>query len=139
MASVAQMTGTMIDSGCKHIIPTRVSMETMLHMSEHKDQNVYLQDKMRYCAHKNDLLLCVNKSAFRSGQGMMTKHAAYPHVLSTFGDAHAILKFAIPLLYSDDDYVLGGKNEADLCTDALYDYQVKCGATTSEFDAAALK
>lgn len=109
MASVATMTGTMVDSGCKHIIPVRVSMDTLLSLSHDTDQNKILRDKMRFCAHKNDLLLCVNKPIFAEGRGALTKNAAYPYVVSTLGDIHPYVQciigafFRRPQLFVDDD------------------------------------
>lgn len=101
MASVATMTGTLVDSGCKHIIPVRVSMDTLLQLASEPDQNTLLRDKMRFCAHKSDLLLCVNKPLFQEGVGALAKHAAYPHVLSTLGDIRDELKNVIARFYHE--------------------------------------
>jgi hypothetical protein len=87
MASVATMTGTLIDSGCKHIIPVRVSMDTHLALMKDPDQNTLLREKMSYCAHKSDLLLCVNKPLFSGNTGASKKGTAYPNVIATLGDA----------------------------------------------------
>lgn len=100
MASVATMTGTLIDSGCKHIIPTRVSLDTLLGLQESPDQNVILRDKMKYCAHKNDLLLCVNRPLFKQGRGFLAKNAAYPYVLSTLGGVAPVIEHAIAMYYA---------------------------------------
>jgi hypothetical protein len=101
MASIAQMTGTLIDSGCKHIVPVRVSMDTMMHLAKEPDQNAFLREKFRFCAHKNDLLLCVNKPLFREGRGRLAQSAAYPNIISTLGDVPDHVKLAIAIYYNN--------------------------------------
>lgn len=107
MASVATMTGTLIDSGCKHIIPVRVSMDTLLTLAAEPDQNILLRDKMRFCCHKNDLVLCVNKPIFPEGRGSLAKNAAYPNVITTLGDIPDELKLAIALFYHTPEVFVG--------------------------------
>jgi hypothetical protein len=114
MASIATMTGTLVDSGCKHIIPVRVSMDTLLSLSSETDQNTLLRDKMRFCVHKNDLLLCVNKPLFQEGVGALAKHAAYPHVLSTLGDASWDLKDIIADFYHAPHRYMGASGRFEL-------------------------
>jgi hypothetical protein len=114
MASIAQMTGTLVDSGCKHIIPVRVSMDTLLSLSAASDQNTLLRDKMRFCAHKSDLLLCVNKALFKSGAGALAKNAAYPHVLSTLGDISSDMKVIIADFYHNTQEWLDGNGAFDI-------------------------
>lgn len=106
MASVAQMTSTMLDSGCKHIIPVRVSMDTLMNLAQEKDQNVFYRDKMRFCAHKSDLLLCVNRPFFPESTGALARNAAYPHILSTLGDISEECKKAIKKLYHQPELYL---------------------------------
>lgn len=115
MASVAQMTGTLIDSGCKHILPVRVSMDTMMCMAKEPDQNSFLREKFRFCAHKNDLLLCVNKALCAAGRGRLTKTAAYPNIISTLGDVAPHVRLAIALYYHDPTkYHPAGAVQADV-------------------------
>ncbi len=85
MASLAQMTGSLIDSGCKHIIPVRVSFNFFTKFCQ-LPQDEMLRNKMKYSMHKGDLVLCVNTNMFRAGDEMYTEGAkmqAYPAVTTT--------------------------------------------------------
>lgn len=85
MASLAQMTGSLIDSGCKHIIPVRVSFNFFTRMCKVKQDDM-LRNKMKYSMHKGDLVLCVNKNMFKDGDGIYEEGAkmqAYPAVTTT--------------------------------------------------------
>lgn len=102
MASVAQMSGTEVDSPCKHMIPVRVSMDTLKKCAiEQNDMdNVLLREKMKYCVHKKELLLCTNQALFSdSGEVCMT--GAYPNVLSTLGVISDAMKGFLRVLYQE--------------------------------------
>lgn len=86
MASVAQITGTLIESGCKHIIPVRVSYDQMLAFSDGSSGDVFLRDKYKYCAHKDDLLMCVGTPLFSDKHPGIAGKQAYPPVVSNLGD-----------------------------------------------------
>lgn len=114
MASVAQMSGTEVDSPCKHMIPVRVSMDTLKKCAiEQNDMdNVLLREKMKYCVHKKELLLCTNQALFSdSGEVCMT--GAYPNVLSTLGVISDYMKAFLVFLYQsryDANQEWGGRD-----------------------------
>jgi hypothetical protein len=99
MASIATATSTRIDSGCKHIIATKVNTDYMLKTVRY-DHEELLRNKMKYCAHKDDMLLCINKT-FRPKTDM--KKHAYPAVVSNLGGIETDEKTAIAQLYHNVD------------------------------------
>ena len=100
MASVAQMTGTHVDSACKHIIPVRNSMDSLLGITDQNDPNTILRDKMKYSAHKLDLLLCCNRPMFKDCHGPFKAAAAYPRILSTLNGIDSMTKAFLCFVYS---------------------------------------
>ena len=104
MANVATVTSTRIDSGCKHIIPTKVSHDHILMWTKY-DANKIFREKMNYCSHKDDMLLCVNKPLWlvQSGSTYSRKHA-YPAVVSTLADMDYRLKYLLGSMYDDVIY-----------------------------------
>lgn len=85
MASIGQITNTIIDSGTKHIIPARVSYDVMVNFAcnEGEDATKLLREKMKYCSHKDDMLLSVGGALFEVGEGKYMSKQAYPPVVST--------------------------------------------------------
>lgn len=83
MASIAQMTGSLIDSGCKHIIPVRTSFDFFTRYCQVPQENM-LRNKMKYSMHKGDLVLCVGTNMFIDGASTYANNDAYPPVATTF-------------------------------------------------------
>lgn len=81
-ASIAQMTGSLIDSGCKHIIPVRSSFNFFTRFCN-IPQDALLRNKMKYSIHKGDLILAVGHNMWPYGQGMYNNNEAYPSVTTT--------------------------------------------------------
>lgn len=102
MASVANMTRTLIDSGCKHIIPVRVSYNFFVSHCGVRDDALQ-RNKMKFSAHKGDLLLCAGSHMFKESSGLYDQNNAYPPVVSTIVDGDNELshekKMAICVLY----------------------------------------
>jgi hypothetical protein len=102
MASIAQMTGTLLDSGCKHIIPVRVNLDFYLERCE-TGQDVLLRNKMKFSAHKGDLLLCVGSNMFEHASGSYEHNDAYPPIISTIVEKESELsakkQLALALVY----------------------------------------
>jgi hypothetical protein len=115
MASIAQITGTLIESGCKHIIPVRVSYDTMVNFScePHAETGEkFMRDKYKYCANKDDLLLCVGAAMLEEGEGKFTGKQAYPPVVATLGDVDEHTKRLIcTLFFVFDDQLVGEAKE----------------------------
>lgn len=102
MASVAQMSGTEVDSPCKHMIPVRTSMDTLKKCAKEQNDidNILLREKMKYCVHKKELLLCTNQALFeQSGEVFM--NGAYPNVISTLGDISEDVQQFLKQLYAE--------------------------------------
>eukprot|EP00961_Rhodomonas_salina_P066716 895865-Rhodomonas_salina.1 len=72
---------------------------------------------MKYCAHKNDLLLCVNRPLFKKSAGFLAKNAAYPYVLSTLGGVSEYLQHAIAAYYALDWRWVPDEQVVDIITE----------------------
>lgn len=103
MASIAQTTNMLIETGCKHIIPVRISYDTMVTLSCDTSMETgekFMRDKYKYCAHKNDMLLCVSRNLLREGEGSIAGKQAYPPVVSNLGDIDIATKALICQIYA---------------------------------------
>lgn len=131
MASLAQSTSTIIESGCKHIIPVRVSMETMLQFVDEDRHTrmrgeIFQKDKYKYCANKDDLLLCVDGHLLPQLKNTpITGKQAYPPVVSNLGDIpDAVKKFLCHVYSGDEDslnLLLGVSGDATKTVETFYD------------------
>lgn len=74
-----------------------------------------MRDKYKYCAHKDDLLLCVGSAMFEVGEGKFTGKQAYPPVISTLGDIDDYTKLLITNSFAawGDSELDGLKDEID--------------------------
>lgn len=94
------ITGTRIDSAAKHQVACRVDFERMLSWVGH-DHLVLQREKMRYCMHKDDLVIgCSvpvrsNEPARANG-----RNKAYPSVVVTLADMQpAALAYLVALFH----------------------------------------
>lgn len=81
--SLGNMTGTNLDSACKHIQQCKVSLDHFLFWANETDLE---KDKMRYCAHKDEMTVGIA----RPWDSSSVKHppSAYPPVVTNLGDIH---------------------------------------------------
>eukprot|EP00961_Rhodomonas_salina_P245021 3311092-Rhodomonas_salina.1 len=94
---------------------------------------------MKYCAHKNDLLLCVNRPLFKKSSGFLAKNAAYPYVLSTLGGVSEYVKHAIAAYYSLDDPHVTDEQTMNIMKNYSYDTEAKERLPAEQEYLAALK
>lgn len=93
MPGIAAATGTMLDSAAKHTLACRVDEDRMHAFA---DATVILQNKYKYCVNRHELVLnCCNEWQ-KTSKSMA---AAYPHVISNFGDICLELKTLLSMLY----------------------------------------
>lgn len=101
MASIGQATGSRVDSASKHIIPVRVHRDYMLNWVDFNESTL-LKDKMRYCMHKDEIVLCLGKTL--NGYvpaGLNTAKNAYPAVATNLGDIRkAAINYLIFLFHN---------------------------------------
>lgn len=96
MASLANRTGTLVDSGCKHIIPVVMATDHILQIGHGDlDNNTLLREKMRFCANRGDILLTVNRGLLKKNAGNFAKNSAYPLVVSSLTHVSAEKRSAI--------------------------------------------
>jgi hypothetical protein len=81
--SLANITGTQLDSACKHIQQCRVSYDHMLPFVENADE--LEKDKMKFCAHKDEFIVGVGRPWKKSRTRSMVP-TAYPRILSNLGN-----------------------------------------------------
>jgi hypothetical protein len=98
--SLAAATGTRLDSAAKHIQQCRVSqdhMQELVTFDDKCDADELIRNKIRYCVHKDELVLGIAKSWVNK---IKFQNSAYPRVLSNLGRL------------ADTDSVTGEHNEA---------------------------
>lgn len=97
---LAQATGTRVDSANRHNIPCKVSEALMSCWCENQTnpRNHIHAQKMKYCMHKNDLVLNVSQPLNDCGT-IVTQAKAYPHVVSNLGDLSSVTQNLLCWLY----------------------------------------
>jgi hypothetical protein len=97
MPGIAAATGTMMDSAAKHTLACRVDEDRMHALA---DATQILQNKYKYCVNRHELVLnSGNEWAVTS----KTTAAAYPSVMSNFGDIDPVLQTLLSVLYRSMD------------------------------------
>ena len=82
--SLAQATGTRVDSNCKHMQQCRVSTDDMLRYVQHEPEELQ-RNKYRYCIHKDELVLGIGRPWDTQTVIKRVMNAAYPRVVSNLG------------------------------------------------------
>ena len=83
--SLANATGTRVDSACKHHQQCRVSTDNLLEMIEPKNEIREInRNKYRYCVHKDELALGV-ATPWKPNESRKRSNNAYPRVVSNLG------------------------------------------------------
>ena len=80
--SIAQSTGTNLDSGCKHIQQCRVSQEHLVGFAISEED--VKRNKTHYCVHKDELVVGVNGKTWTDTSSILAANA-YPRVVSSLG------------------------------------------------------
>ena len=114
--SLAAHTGTRLDSAAKHNMACKVDTALVkAWMSDgdlsNADQRLHVE-KMRYCVHKDELVLSTNQKVHSS-----SKFSAYPLIVSNVIDIPSVVKARMFLLYAQptfqswSDYLTALKRE----------------------------
>lgn len=83
--SLANATSTRVDSASKHIIPCRVSTDYMVSLVGNSVDNATRElqiNKMKYCMHKDDMVIGLGRAMYGSSVNSSRKRA-YPSVIVT--------------------------------------------------------
>jgi hypothetical protein len=92
--SLANITGTHLDSACKHIQQCRVSFDHMLHYAENADE--LEKDKMKFCVHKDEMVVGIGRP-WKKNKVRQLPPSAYPRIISNLGNiAKEDDKYKIP-------------------------------------------
>ena len=97
---IAAATGTRVDSAAKHTMACRVNEALMNCWCENQQapRSHLHTHKMKYCMHKNDLVLNCGQSLNHAG-AIIKSSKAYPSVVSNLGDMTPCGKQALLWLY----------------------------------------
>ena len=81
--SLANASGTLLDSACKHIQQCRVSFDHMLDFVDTADQ--LEKNELRYCVHKDEVVVGVTRP-WKKSKTRALPPSAYPKVISNLGN-----------------------------------------------------
>ena len=96
---LAASTGTRVDSAAKHTLACRVSEPLMMTWCDSSNpRNQLHTQKMKYCMHKNDLVLNCSQP-LNDGSTIVASTKAYPSVVSNLGDMTTSTKAILQYLY----------------------------------------
>ena len=94
-------TGTRVDSAAKHImackVDTRLLANLILHPEKHDAINVLHNEKMKWCMHKDEIVLNTSKSEHDPSV------KAYPMVITTVGDMKPEVRNYLKYLYEQSN------------------------------------
>lgn len=85
--SLASATSSRVDSASKHIVPCKVNTDYMVSLMElsTSDGTRELQvNKMKYCMHKDDIVIGLGRPCYGTSTNMCNKKA-YPSVVTNMG------------------------------------------------------
>jgi hypothetical protein len=98
---IASATGTRVDSASKHIMACKVNSELLgLLCANNASREVLHSNKMKYCMHRDELVMCVNQ-ALNNTSVISTDGYGYPSVITTLGDMGKTLKKLLLVLYQE--------------------------------------
>ncbi len=81
--SLGSITGTHLDSACKHIQQCKVSFDHMLFFAEGADE--LEKEKMRFCAHKDEMIVGIGRP-WKKAKTRTLPPCAYPKIVSNLGN-----------------------------------------------------
>jgi hypothetical protein len=82
--SLAQATGTRVDSNCKHMQQCRVSTDDMMRFVQNEPEELQ-RNKYRYCIHKDEFVVGIGRPWDSTTMIKRVTNAAYPRVVSNLG------------------------------------------------------
>jgi len=96
---LAAATGTRVDSAAKHTLACRVSEPLMMTWCDSANPRNHMHvQKMKYCMHKNELVLNCSQ-ALNDGSTIVASTKAYPSVVSNLGDMSTSCRKILQHLY----------------------------------------
>jgi hypothetical protein len=81
--SLGNITGTHLDSACKHIQQCKVSFDHMILFAESADE--LDKEKMKYCAHKDEVIVGIGRP-WKVSKVRNLPPSAYPRIVSNLGN-----------------------------------------------------
>lgn len=97
-ASIGSTTSTRVESSSKHIQACKVHHDLLLMMNGVPPDELH-NNKMKYCMHKDEIVLSVSKPMFKEKCIVAQGNYAYPPVLTTLGGIPDAVKAFIFYLY----------------------------------------
>ena len=99
---LASSTGTRVDSSSKHIMACKLNDTLMATWccDQANARNTLHTNKMKYCVHKDELVLNVSQPLTEKGT-ILNSNFAYPSVVSTLGDMTTTAKGVLLGLYAE--------------------------------------
>lgn len=111
-ASLASSTATAIESASKHNLQCRVATDIILQWVSTQDgnngvesaANIVKSNKMKYCMHKNDIVVGV-RNGWKKDEIIGITNKAYPHVLTTYSGLTLAAQYFLLRLYNNSKTV----------------------------------
>jgi len=119
-ASLGTATSTRADTAARHMQACRVNYEHLKLLSGNKPESEFLNNKFRYCMHKDELAISVVKPMFREVSINASVKYPYPSVVTTLGDVDTQTKNFICWanhISTEPDYEMKIKNARDALGD----------------------
>jgi hypothetical protein len=97
--SLASTTSTRVDSSSKHIQACKVHDSMIMRIGDIESQDELHNNKMNYCMHKDEIVLCVSRPLYPTVNTVSTQRWSYPPVLTTLGNIRPNVKMFVFYLY----------------------------------------
>ena len=91
MASLGSTVSTRADTAARHTQACRVNYEHLTLMTD-KGEAEFMNNKYKYCMHKDELAVSVSKPIFAADAMQSSQKYPYPSVVTTLGDVHKTVK-----------------------------------------------
>jgi hypothetical protein len=91
MASLGSTVSTRADTAARHMQACRVNYEH-LSMMNGKPESEFLNNKFKYCMHKDELAVSLSKPMFAADAMQSSQKYPYPSVITTLGEVEPVVK-----------------------------------------------
>jgi hypothetical protein len=91
MASLGSTVSTRADTAARHMQACRVNYEH-LSMMNGKPESEFLNNKFKYCMHKDELAVSLSKPMFAADAMQSSQKYPYPSVVTTLGEVDSVVK-----------------------------------------------
>ena len=96
MASLGSTVSTRADTAARHMQACRVNYEHLAMMTG-KGEAEFMNNKFKYCMHKDELAVSLSKPMFAADAMQSSQKYPYPSVVTTLGDLDAKVRNFITL------------------------------------------